>query len=192
MFGKLNRLFKEESGITALETAIILIAFVVVASVFAFTILSAGTSSTEKSKDAIYSGLESVEGSMEVVGDVMAYTDCTQVYTVEFTLASAGGTAIDMTVGDDKKVIMAYRDENVFYPNVSWTQEFLVSNGTEDDMLEQDEQVLITVPISATLTDPYSLTTDIDFVIEIKPPSGGVIPVARRTPSDLDTVVNLH
>jgi flagellin FlaB len=48
--------FKNERGQTALETAIILIAFVVVASVFAFTILSAGASSTEKSEGAIAAG----------------------------------------------------------------------------------------------------------------------------------------
>ena len=34
--------FQDERGITGLETAIILIAFVVVASVFAFTVLSTG------------------------------------------------------------------------------------------------------------------------------------------------------
>ena len=33
---------RKDKGITGLETAIVLIAFVVVASVFAFTILSAG------------------------------------------------------------------------------------------------------------------------------------------------------
>ena len=42
MLRKLGKLLRDENGITALETAIILIAFVVVASVFAFTILSAG------------------------------------------------------------------------------------------------------------------------------------------------------
>ena len=57
MTSKLKRLLRDEGGITALETAIILIAFVVVASVFAFTILSAGTFSTERGREAIYAGL---------------------------------------------------------------------------------------------------------------------------------------
>ena len=43
MIGKLHELVTEERGINVLETVIILIAFVVVAAVFAFTILSAGT-----------------------------------------------------------------------------------------------------------------------------------------------------
>jgi len=41
---------RSQKGITGLETAIILIAFVVVASVFAFTIFSAGVSSSEANK----------------------------------------------------------------------------------------------------------------------------------------------
>ena len=71
-----NRLWKtvrrDQRGITGLETAIILIAFVVVASVFAFTVLSAGIFSSEKSKEAIHSGLEQARGSMEMVGSVKA------------------------------------------------------------------------------------------------------------------------
>ena len=68
----LQRLHEEDAGITALETAIILIAFVVVASVFAFTMLSAGTFSTERGKEAIYAGLSEVQSSMVVKGSVLA------------------------------------------------------------------------------------------------------------------------
>src|SRR5690606_1336985 len=67
-----KRIGAEEAGITALETAIILIAFVVVASVFAFTMLSAGTFSTERGKETIYAGLQEVQSSMEVKGGVIA------------------------------------------------------------------------------------------------------------------------
>ena len=42
-----------ERGITGLETAIILIAFVVVASVFAFTVLSTGIFASERSKETV-------------------------------------------------------------------------------------------------------------------------------------------
>ena len=67
-----NRFHKDESGQTALETAIILIAFIVVASVFAFAILSAGSASTEKGQQAIYAGLEGVQSSMAIKGAVVA------------------------------------------------------------------------------------------------------------------------
>ena len=54
MLRKKLHLFTGERGITGLETAIILIAFVVVAAVFAYTVLSAGLFSTQKSQEAIY------------------------------------------------------------------------------------------------------------------------------------------
>lgn len=67
-----SRIYRDQRGITGVETAIILIAFVVVASVFAYTVLSAGVFSSEKSKEAIYAGLEAARGTMELVGSVKA------------------------------------------------------------------------------------------------------------------------
>jgi flagellin-like protein len=63
---------RDQRGITGLETAIILIAFVVVASVFAYTVLSAGIFSAEKGKEAVHAGLAQARGSMELVGSVKA------------------------------------------------------------------------------------------------------------------------
>lgn len=48
-----RNLHQNEHGQTALETAIILIAFIVVASIFALTLLSAGSSSTEGREAAL-------------------------------------------------------------------------------------------------------------------------------------------
>ena len=68
---QLRRVGADQRGITGLETAIILIAFVVVASVFAYTVLSAGIFASEKGKEAVYSGLEQARGTMEVVGGII-------------------------------------------------------------------------------------------------------------------------
>ncbi|MEE8517961.1 MAG: archaellin/type IV pilin N-terminal domain-containing protein, partial [Dehalococcoidia bacterium] len=68
----INRLGRDQRGITGLETAIILIAFVVVASVFAYTVLSAGVFSSQKGKEAVHAGLSTARSSMEVVGSVKA------------------------------------------------------------------------------------------------------------------------
>ena len=53
-----------ERGITGLETAIVLIAFVVVSSVFAFAALSTGLFSSDKAKETIQAGLAETRGSM--------------------------------------------------------------------------------------------------------------------------------
>ena len=63
---------RQEKGVTGLETAIILIAFVVVASVFAFTVLSTGIFSAERGKETIHAGLKGARSSLEIKGSVIA------------------------------------------------------------------------------------------------------------------------
>lgn len=63
---------RSEKGVTGLETAIIMIAFVVVASVFAFTVLSTGIFSAERAKETVYAGLQQARGSIELKGSVIA------------------------------------------------------------------------------------------------------------------------
>ena len=59
----LSRTLKDERGITGLETAIVLIAFVVVASVFAFTVLTTGLFGTSNAKDSVESGNREASGA---------------------------------------------------------------------------------------------------------------------------------
>ena len=54
--GLVVRVLECQRGITGLETAIVLIAFVGVSSVFAFSALSAGLFSSDEAKDPIHSG----------------------------------------------------------------------------------------------------------------------------------------
>ena len=67
-----RRLVRDQSGITGLETAIVLIAFVVVAAVFAFTVLTTGLFTSEKAKETAMAGVSSAGGSLELVGSVIA------------------------------------------------------------------------------------------------------------------------
>ena len=62
---------RDERGITGLETAIILIAFVVVATVFAFVVLTTGIFSAERGKETVFAGLQKARGTMEVRGGVV-------------------------------------------------------------------------------------------------------------------------
>ena len=84
----------DQRGITGLETAIILIAFVVVASVFAFTVLSTGIFSAERGKETVFAGLQEARGTIEPKGSVIAngYTEET------LSLANAIWTDLGATV----------------------------------------------------------------------------------------------
>src|SRR5574338_140635 len=83
--------FREERGITGLETAIILIAFVVVAAVFAFVVLSTGLFSSERGKEAVYAGLAKTRGTMELSSGVIADSDGSNLTTIQFDMVLAAG-----------------------------------------------------------------------------------------------------
>lgn len=75
---------KDENGTIALETAMLVIAFIVVAVVLVSTILSAGTPSPERGREAVYTGLTQVRSAMELKGEVVV-------------TSSTGGAAIQRT-----------------------------------------------------------------------------------------------
>jgi len=103
MFKTLSRMHKGERGITGLETAIIVIAFVVVAAVFAYTILSSGLFSSQKAEETVHSGVAQSQATSELRGSVLAYkgtangSDC--ITKIQFTVGNAlvDGREIDLT-----------------------------------------------------------------------------------------------
>ncbi len=194
-----QRFVRDEQGITALETAIILIAFVVVASVFAFTILSSGTSSTQQAKDAIAGGLAQVSGSLEVRGSVIATGDLAAdpkvVKELVFTLSTVtGGDPVDLTepTDEDSKhtLVIDYRDGSTRHADIKWAVEFLGSNDG-DTLLENRELAQITITMADAVTDGIALGTNETCVIELKPPSGGTMPLERTTPPVIEGVMDL-
>lgn len=192
MFTRFNKLTRNESGQTALEAAIILIAFIVVATVFAFSMLSAGTESTERGNEAIYAGLEGVQSSLAIRGDVIGQdtTADQNVDTVVFTLAIvSGGDPIDMTdTTGDNVMIIGYRDGGQFLNEVDWASAWIGTNDG-DTMLEDGELVEISVDLSS-LTTPLSSNTE--FTLEAKPPTGAVLNITRSVPASVEAVMDLR
>ena len=201
----LRRLHRNQRGITGLETAIILIAFVVVASVFAYTVLSAGIFSAEKGKEAIHSGLETARGSMELVGPVVAKdTDSDDdVDQLIFTVANAlDGEPIDLTTTTDSDsdgllsdeatqnhlTIISYMDTAQRVDDIAWTQS-QIGKGDSDNLLEPGEKFEITVDVSqlSTVLDSYN-----EFNIEIKPDKGSTLIIERTIPAVVDDVMDLR
>ncbi len=194
MFDRIRHLLRDERGITALETAIILIAFVVVAAVFAFTVLSAGTQSTEKGKQAIYSGLAEVSSSLELRGSVLAISNTVgisgtgQIGHLVFTVGSvAGGSAMDLTdTTGQNKVVIDYRDGTQYVSPLDWTVSWPVRRDS-DDLLNDGELAKIDVDLTGVNLGP-----DMVFAIEVKPPRGGVLTIERTTPPYIDSVIDFH
>jgi len=204
----LRRLHRRQRGITGLETAIILIAFVVVASVFAYTVLSAGIFSAEKGKEAIHSGLETARSSMELVGPVVAKdTDSDdKINQLIFTVQNAlDGEAIDLSTtsdGDNDGLLsdeatkshvlqVSYLDKNQRVDDVTWTKT-QIGKGDDDNLLEPGEKMEVTVDLTyveggANPTVAYS-----EFTIELRPEKGSTLTISRSIPAVVDDVIDLR
>ena len=160
----MTRQSERQQGITGLETAIILIAFVVVASVCAFTVLSTGIFSAERSKETVYAGLSEARGSLATRGSFVAFAgkvSTTQTpYKFSFVVSSAVGRSdpIDLTppyradgTGTDRDIVSSsayrltlnYSDKNTFLSDIPWTVSFIGATNS-DNLLDDDEKAEIT------------------------------------------------
>jgi len=193
---RLRRTLRDERGLSALETAIILIAFVVVAAVFAFSMLSAGMFSTERSKEAIYASLEEVRGSMQLRGSVIVTATTTgaegTIAGVIFTVRNvAGGGSIDLTDSSgNHQVVLNYRDDDQVVSDIDWHVNWLGS-ADGDTLLEDGELAEIRVSGLENALEP-DLGVNTSFVIEVQPPKGAVLALERTTPPYIDSVMDLH
>ena len=204
MYQKLVKAIKSlhvgQRGMTGLETAIILIAFVTVASVLAYSVLSAGIFSAEKGKETVYSGLESAQASMELHGAVIgdAVTDNSSLDYIEFL--------VGLTIPDEKvdmtALVINYYD-SVNQTNLeradswaSWNGSSgkwisRIKNGSTErgsaDTLENDELHVIKVDIPVG----YSTATYDTFSVEILPPTGAALTIKRTLPGQLEQKMDL-
>ena len=178
-----------QRGITGLETAIVLIAFVVVSSVFAFAALSTGLFSSDKSKKTIHAGLSEARGTLEMRGSVIAKKGSTNVDELTFQVSNAaGGEAVDLTPGE---TLIQYLDSSqtvtLTGDNITVTG---LGNADTDDLVEPGElyEIKVTGLEAKLVTD---LAKDTLFQMEVKPPKGAVLHIERRTPVLLEAFMDL-
>ena len=193
-----SRLFGNQQGITGIETAIILIAFVIVASVFAYVVLSAGLFSTQKAKEAISAGINEAQSTVEVKGNLYGTMVNSVLTSVTFTLATTtGGEVVDFTppsTGNTSKVIISYSDAYQMFPSLNWTLTKLNSSEA-DNILDSNKLFQITVdltPVSIGVSDDQKPRAYHTFTIEVKPPVGAVLSMERTIPARVNSVINLY
>ena len=193
---------RDERGITGLETAIILIAFVVVASVFAYTVLSAGIFSSQKGQEAVYTGLQHARSTLVMKGDVVASSIGGASGTVDklvICVATAlNGEHIDMAepdndgglAGNDSQnvIVVSYSSQGIRTDDLAWTAAQL-GQGNDDQMLDPGETFEMVINLTGT---GEAISTYKTFGIEIKPPVGSVLVMERTTPAALSDWMILH
>ena len=187
-----SRVRKDQEGITGLETAIILIAFVIVASVFAYVVLSAGLFSSQKAKEAVNAGLQSTMSTLEIKGSIIARMDSGVVTNIYFNVGlPAAGNSVDFNPSSENisPLVISYSDADNLIPSVNWTILKLATINT-DNLLDPNElfQVDVVLPTSGNV----SISAYHSFTLEIKPADGPVLIIQRTIPGRISQYVNLN
>jgi len=120
---------KSRKGITGIEAAIVMIAFVVVAAALAFVVLNMGMFTTQKAKEAIQTGLEGATSALQVDGATAALVNTTgkvDLIAIPVKLAP-GKQAVDLGV-NRTAIALLIADQNVALEN-AYTGAIYVSNG---------------------------------------------------------------
>ncbi|MCH8898727.1 MAG: hypothetical protein IIC33_10585 [Chloroflexi bacterium] len=187
-----------QRGITGLETAIVLIAFVVVSSVFAFAALSTGMFSSDKARETILAGLAQTRATMEMKGSVIGTAGTTGaagiISTIEFHVTqSAGGADVDLTPGT---TVIKYSDDtqNKLFASTAGFTVTGIGGADSDNLLERNEVYRIRlINLDTGLGDgedtlTIALGTNKKFTLEVIPVKGAVLHIERTTPIFLDTI----
>ena len=193
---KRKSLLKDEKAFTGLEAAIVLTAFIVVAAVFSYMVLGAGFFSTEKAKEVVHTGVEQATSSMQFSGDIIAKGDSTAGtigYIIATTTLTAGESSIDIGSGSAaSNLTISYADSSIYTPDANWSRTWIESRDG-NDMLDYGEKVELNITVPAgSLLAANATATDAEITIDIKPVAGAVLPINKRTPSAIDSVMVLN
>ena len=112
-------------GVIGVESAIVMIAFVIVAAALAFVVLNMGFSTTQKAKTTIISGLSEASSTLEVAGKVIGIACTTSAGSCGATpylnatgipiKIASGGDSVDL---DPTRTQVKYLSNSVEYDNI--------------------------------------------------------------------------
>ena len=216
-YRRFRRIAIDQAGITGLETAIVLIAFIVVAAVFAFTVLTTGLFTTEKAKQTAQAGVGETQSTLTLKGSVIATAtteDCPGdeaicVKTISFKLGQAAGSdPVDL---EPSRTLITYSDANNQEIGVYASDGdrpytgAAVMDALEDagdpvnwgnrwllgagETVDSGEIVEFTLNV---LDMGAGIEANREFHIEVIPAQGAVIPVVRITPLELKPAMDLN
>ena len=187
---------------TGLETAIILVAFVITAAAFAFVVLNMGFLTAQKSQTVISAGLQEASSSLQCDGDIIGTFNAADNLTSAtfYVRLSQGHEAIDTA---NTKLIMTYqnpRGHTIIYDD-DITAVTTITNivGDTDSLIEYGERWRVVVDFTAVnatadfidgngwYTQPYET-----FRIELRPATGSVLTIERSVPAITDLVMVLE
>jgi len=174
-----------EGGFTGLEAAIVLIAFIVVASVFSYVILGAGFFTTQKAQETVYRGVEQSTTNVQLVGNVYGLATDTEegIDQIRFTIGLVPGTQyIDLEKMNIIVSTPSFGPKTLVWTNQSSstrdTNFIALKNGisTSQPSMVSGDQVELQLNMTA-------VPRDTRITLEIRPGVGASYPFSKTTPA---------
>ncbi len=155
-------------GVVGIESAIVLIAFVIVAAALAFVVLNMGFATSQKAKTAIVATLGEAGSSLEISGKVFAWADVSipgvEVIGIPIKLAS-GGESVNL---NPNFVAVKFISNDVTYDDV---YEGTTLGGVEESLAAGMAQAVVdtycTVDPIAGAGNPLSTCAFIYFTVDL-------------------------
>jgi len=176
---------------TGLETAIILVAFVITAAAFSFVVLNMGFLTAQKSQTVISAGMQEATSSLQADGDLIGEFNVSagnMTKTSFYVRLSQGKEPID-TAGS--KLIITYSNPyeyGVIKDDSAAGATITEVVGDADTLIEYGERWLVAVTYSdvvalaAFTSSAYSQAYD-TFRLEMRPAQGAVLTIERTIPA---------
>ena len=172
----------DQLGFTAVETTIIMVAFVTLASVFGYAVLTTGILTAEESRGAVLVALRETGGSAVLRGPVVgaANADRTAVDRIIFQVASVAGTGSGIEISPGRTTITYLDTEQVVnLTPADWTVTWLSGFGS---LLNPGEIVEFDIGVSG-LDPPLEVSKE--FTIQVSFDHGPPLRLTRTTPVEL-------
>lgn len=173
---------RDDRAFTGLEAAIVFIAFVVVASVFSYTVLGVGMATSQKDQEVMYAALEEAGSALRpgytVIAKMNAGSDVLR--SVEFDLETATDLAVinmrtmTYTVAT-KEALVTFRSGEPSV-KVSWR-----CREDTDDLLKAGE--LVTVTLDVRHVEIHRGDT---FTVSVTAAGGATASLTRTVPTGVE------
>jgi len=195
---------------TGLETAIILVAFVITAAAFAFVVLNMGFLTAEKAQSVISSGMtEAASALLTDSGMIAQFANVSLVRQMSlwspltfYLKLSQGHEPIDV---DDAVMVATYTNQyghGEIYATNGTIMTISGVNSDGDSLLETGEKFKVEIdftelpksgldPASADWTEKYAHPYE-EFRIELRPSAGAVLTIERQIPAVYSAVMTIE
>lgn len=198
--------FKHSRGMTGLEVAIMLVAFVITASAFSFMVLNMGYITSEKAESVISAGMSEASSALFLDSDLIgtfanntgSQSDICLTRAVFYVRLGEGDEPIDMS---DSRLAVTYSNErcqaSVYDSNGTVCMVKGVT-GNGDTLLEAGERFKVIIDftqIDKADVDPAQVSQPSVYVhpyerirIELRPSQGSVLSIDRTLSQVANTV----